>query len=691
MPDPLSIATAVAGLLQVTYKVLTGLWMFHEGVTVVNRTIENLEHDINGLARVLESMRDTFETITAEQGTGNVASHWKNVAQSIEDGNGILRQLESQVEEINKTTKFLDGPRKQLRLNLAENKIAAFRMHIQSYRDGLQLSLHTIILWNQVSYQRSADQVLPSLSDLHKEVRRMAREMNQRIEALQSMVTSKQDEDQVVAMNNLRDCVRSAASIVSSASTIINSQNGANSVTALPSSEFGDCFPVEQNVAIRRWMETRTVSEYDELGPCAAPQSIADVPDIDGSEESSDSDVDLENEITNVLLENGKQRLAAGDTKNAEKMFCKCLVRLSTIRGTKRNSKNTLRHIEVVDHLFRIYQKQQKWVEAQKMLAQKMAVKEHLIGKDDAEFLEDVVSLARLMQNKGDLVEAHLHARRALKGYKKLNYFDQVKTCLVLLIDLCQADDKEGDREAYTIMLAAMGSAGVPSDNPDVALPTHERTLQSAESVELSKRLHDVDVETGSEDSAGTLHVRSRNILMPAARAINTPSPLSSSELWKMREKEERYRKLEEQSEKRMHEMAHTWPKSSWSTAPQTRSSSSNVGSAGTPLPVSTPHTALGVAASVQHRHGGSLAAAAAAALASWAENEIQPSHYSYDGAGATRTEYWNAKYMDHDRFDLQNLAEQYEPDTLGHSESSSATRRVMDFFRRRGKDRSEL
>ena len=439
MPEPLSIATGVAALLKVTLTVVTELQKFHEGVSGINRTIKDLEHDVEGLARVLESMRETFETITAEHGTGNVASHWRNVAQSIEDGKSVLRQLETQVSEINKTSKILDGPRKLRRLNFAEDKITASRMQIQSYRDGLHLSLQTIILWNQVSYQKSADQVLPSINVIHQDIRRIALEMNQRIEALRSVVASKQDEDQVVAMSNLRNCVQSAASIVSSTSTVIQSQNGDDSATVVPNSDFGDCFPAEQNYAIRRWMATRTVYEYDELEQQVAPESIADVPDVNGSQEGSDSDADVELEITTVLLENGKQKLASGDTKNADKMFQNCFKRFSTTRTMKQDSLHVSKHLEVVEHLFQLYYQQERWTDAQSMLTRRMMIKERRVGKEDPQFLEDVLSLARLMQRQGDIIAAQLHARRALKGYRKLRKSSQMKTCLVLLIDLCEA------------------------------------------------------------------------------------------------------------------------------------------------------------------------------------------------------------------------------------------------------------
>ena len=194
MPDPLSITTAVAGLLKASYEVGVELKKFKAGVTVVRTTIDRLIKDVEGLQLVLESMRDTFANVTAEFGTGNVASHWQNIAQALEDGNGILRQLQECVQEVNKTARLLDGPRKQLRLNLAADQIALYHQHIKSYRDTLQLSLQTIMLWNQVSYNKSSERILPTITDLQREVRQLAVSMNERIETLQEAVATKHQE-----------------------------------------------------------------------------------------------------------------------------------------------------------------------------------------------------------------------------------------------------------------------------------------------------------------------------------------------------------------------------------------------------------------------------------------------------------------------------------------------------------------
>ena len=453
MPDPLSISTGVLALLQITITVANELKKLHDGASVVRQTISELANNVDSLKVVLESMRDTFESITALDGSGHIATLWNNVARSIEDSKGVLGQLESLVQDINRETSFLDEYRKQLRLNRAEARIAGFRVHVQSYRDGLQLSLQAIILWNQTSYQRTADQVLPNLSDLHHDVRRIASDLNGRIDILQAMVGSQQDETQVVAMSNLRECVWAAASTISSATTIIISALEDDDDRMALASDFGDCFPPQHNLAMRRWIDSRTVYEYDDMAEQAQPpQSVANVAVNDDIDEGPDSDAELESEMTRVLLENGKQKLFTADTKGAEKMLRRCLIRLTTVEPTRRNQQIPV-HLEVLDYLYRICAEQQRWDAAQEMLFQRMAVRERLTGKPDSAFLSDVLSLARLMMNQKDTTGAQLHARRALKGFKKLQRNEETRNCLVLLIELCESDGNDNDAVAYAVML----------------------------------------------------------------------------------------------------------------------------------------------------------------------------------------------------------------------------------------------
>jgi hypothetical protein len=149
MADPLSITASVLTLIQVSVTVTVLLKQFRDEVNVVDTTLTGLLNDVDGFQQVLTSMKETFdqEDIKSNLGvTGHVGSHWKNLARSLGDGAGTLRQLQSLLEGVNKTTSFLDGPRKQLRFKSAIDQIAMYREQIQSYRAALQLSLSTVIL-----------------------------------------------------------------------------------------------------------------------------------------------------------------------------------------------------------------------------------------------------------------------------------------------------------------------------------------------------------------------------------------------------------------------------------------------------------------------------------------------------------------------------------------------------------------
>lgn len=452
MAEPLSIATAVITLLKTTWTVGAELKKFHSGVLTVSKTLKDLEEDVNTLAGILVSMRDTFESIMAEHGTGDLAAHWRNVAKSIDDGNGIIRELRDELHDVNKTTAFLDAARKQLRLNLAEDKLASLRTRVHSLRETLQLSLQVITVTNQVSFYGN-------LTDLCQEIRRLAQGMNEKIESQHAVVGSPQDEQHVAEMINLRECVRSAATIVSSASTAIASEHRDNDGSVVVMSDFGDCFPREHSLAISRWIEAPLVKEYDQGQLAPPPRSVADVFFVDESIEGSDSDIDLEDDMTTALLEDGQQKLAIGNLEDAERVLKKCSVRLQNVVWEPRGGHAMVqfsKHAEVLRNLCVVYQKQERWAEAQAALTQKLNVEQRMNRKKDAIYLADVATLARLSQRRGDTIQALLYARRALKGFKKVQDASHIRSCLLLLIELCSTDNVDDDAEVYTIMLSRL-------------------------------------------------------------------------------------------------------------------------------------------------------------------------------------------------------------------------------------------
>ena len=436
-------------------------------------------------------MRDTFETLTAANGTGDLAAHWTNVARAIDDGNGIIRELGEELQNISKTTKILDLSRKQLRLNLAEDNLASLRTRVHSLRDTLQLSLQVITVTNQNSQQGT-------LTELCQEIRRLAKMFNETIESRHAVAQPQQDEAHIAVMIDLRECVRSAASIVSSASTAVMSQDGDNDGSTVVMSDFGDCFPVEHSLAIHRWMEASSVQGYEHGRSPAPPQSVVDVFSFNESADSSDSEVDLEDEITTTLLDDGQQKLTAGKLEDAERVLKKCSSRLSNVTWEQRGAyaaKQFSKHAEVLKYLFVIYHQQEKWPEAQTALTQKLSLEDRMHRKKDMTYMRDVVALAKILQRRGDTIHALLHARRALKGFKKLQSTNDIRLCLELLIELSSAQDVGDDPEVYSVMLSRM--------QVDVSVSIEDTARKAPRLDPLSTLPAVVTQDRNQEDTAG--------------------------------------------------------------------------------------------------------------------------------------------------------------------------------------------
>ena len=455
MPDPLSITTGVVALLEVTWNVSIQLKKFHDGVKIIDKTVEALQREVGSFSQVLESMRNTFADITAEFGTGYVASHWRDLAKAMEDTKGVLEQFSTEIQKIDRPTKLpMVDPMRQLRLNLSEERIAGFRGHLQSHRGVLQISLQAIMFANQVACHKSTEF---SLSDLSKDIRQMDRNLNHKIGVLQSMVLSQQDEIKVLAMSNLRACVRSAATIVSSASTAIPSLKAVQTPCTVPGSELEDCLPKDEKIALSRWWESNTIYDFDEPAALPTPHSIADLTPLCDGGHCSDSDSDFENEVVDDLFAQSRVELEVGDVGRAKSLLLSCLSRIPDTR----HGRHLIKRLDVMDALVQLHTEQQEWTLAQKILTEKMAITERQYGKTDPHFLQDVISLAKISQSKGDIVEAKLHARRAWKGYKKAHddRGRMQRRCLDLLIELCQPGHDDDDRVAYEVLLERLDSS----------------------------------------------------------------------------------------------------------------------------------------------------------------------------------------------------------------------------------------
>src|SRR5438477_59357 len=150
MPEPLSITTGVLSLLTACVKIGVELKQFYDGAALADTAVKGLITDVEGFAHVLQLMKATLEqpyVQTSLQSTGHIGNHWRNISRSIQDGTKTLASLQATLEKVNKSATVLDGARKHLRLKWASEEIAIFQHEIRSYRDTLQLSLQTVILY----------------------------------------------------------------------------------------------------------------------------------------------------------------------------------------------------------------------------------------------------------------------------------------------------------------------------------------------------------------------------------------------------------------------------------------------------------------------------------------------------------------------------------------------------------------
>ncbi|KAJ4407072.1 hypothetical protein N0V91_004239 [Didymella pomorum] len=466
--DPLSITVSVLTLITISAQVTGLVKQFRDEVNVVDTTLNGILNDVEGFRGVLESMKETIDQKDLRgnlQTTGHVGSHWKNLSRSLNDGEGTLEQLRSLIISVSRSAKFLDAPRKHLRFKSAIAQIAEFREQIQSYRAALQLSLSTIILWNQTTLQRSADQipdkVIPDLNRLYDEFRTLGTSLKLKIEKLQSTVANHgyHAESELMSMTNLKECVQSAADVVSTASTTL-APEASEKASVKYGSDFGDVFRKESNEPMQRWISSNTVYEYEDAeAPALDPSETSTVEAI--TEYQSDSDSDIENELVRALFRNGKKRKKAGDLQGAARTLKNCLSRLptastySSMTSSQATSITGVSKVELLEMLTETYCEQGAWAEAKSTMTEMLAITEHQTGRKSERYLWDTYKLSEVMVKTKDFAEAHLHGRQSLRGFRKLREqgFDGYEKSLTLLIFICSEQGNAEEEEAYTALL----------------------------------------------------------------------------------------------------------------------------------------------------------------------------------------------------------------------------------------------
>ena len=331
----------------------------------------------------------------------------------------------------------------------------------------------------QKSTTKLPDKIMPNLNKLYDQIRNLGADLNAKIGKLENTVANQgfHAESELMSMTNLKECVESAADVVSTASTTLGPE-GSERASKF-GSDFGDVFKKDSNEAMQRWMSSNTVYEFDDVEAPTLDPSEASTGDATTVYES-DSDSDIDHELVRALFYNGKKRKEQGDLHGAERHLRNCLTRFpSTTSYTSLASSQTstatgVSKAELLELLTETYCLQGSWTQAKITMKEKLAITERQTGKKSERFLWDSFRLSEVLMNTKDYTEAQLHGRQSLRGFRKLREQGYVgyEKSLVLLIQICNEQGNLEDEEAYTALLGSH-QASLNTQHPTHGTSTH--------------------------------------------------------------------------------------------------------------------------------------------------------------------------------------------------------------------------
>ena len=336
-------------------------------------------------------------------------------------------------------------------------------------------------------------------------------------------------------MSNLRECVRSAADVVSTTSSTLT-MDVVDETSVRSGSDFGDIFAKGPNEAMLRWMASNTVYEFE----------FEDrIPAITGYQSESDSD--LETEMIKALFKRAKVLKKDGDLYGAERKLRNCLTRLSTTASTasptslKSAAASGVSRLEVLDLLLDTYCIWESWSKAKEIMTEKLSITEKQFGKNDEVYLWDTLKLAEFMAKSNDTGAAQLQGRRSLRGFKRLGEggYDGYEQCILFLMSLCNAEEMADEEDAYAALLAAhqTKTKDKPPSVPANKVQSIQASLPSNNDHENSRLLEvqDPSTSTGSlvpgVDSSGKPLEQERGQQRPVMNSMRSLAPKTFSKL----------------------------------------------------------------------------------------------------------------------------------------------------------------
>ena len=167
--DPFSIIVGVAGLLDITVRVVKNVKDVQEAAGLVEGELISILGEIQALDSINRSIKDLHEAEIESLPTGSLGlphrdqELWQTTAGNLRECEGSFRKLQSVLEIIagrhgDKLAGWRESIRKQLRMRSKDGELNRIRLQISVNRQSLHISLTMLdLLVPPVQYPTSAN------------------------------------------------------------------------------------------------------------------------------------------------------------------------------------------------------------------------------------------------------------------------------------------------------------------------------------------------------------------------------------------------------------------------------------------------------------------------------------------------------------------------------------------------------
>jgi WD40 repeat protein len=310
---------------------------------------------------------------------------------------------------------------------------------------------------------------MPALDEIEAKIRQLGLGINSRMESIEKVMKSiaesensdvelEEQRTELKTIRNLKNCLQSAASIVSSASTYINDRSGKAAYT-VSGSEFGDIFQPASSESTRTWIESNKVSEVaesDVSGKHPAAGGSSSIATWVDPEAEWDSDEEHDLELATTLLDLGKLKLKDKDFAVAESRLKSCIGIVTEKELTVAVSSDlSMVKLNAMSELITAFREQLKWDEAHQLLRDRITLLSRNSKTSGLDILLDTLLLAEILSTKGNFTEALLYARKSYQKSKRMGPSRKAECIrsLVLLVNACSASGKQDESDAYSSIL----------------------------------------------------------------------------------------------------------------------------------------------------------------------------------------------------------------------------------------------